>query len=547
VNRAILPIVAGLLYVSPAFTAPEPPNCEAALCQLVTAGSHPDLRWPDFSAYTERIRKFYEPTSYAPAWTHTGAPTEQAKVVIAVLKNAAAKGLNAEDYDGSRWDRRLAQLSDATVAAFDLDLTVSAMRYICDLHFGRANPDSFHSGSDPKEELSDLSLFLRQRVVDATDLKSTLDKLEPPYPGYRRTQQALQSYLAMANAGALPMLAATTKTVEPGAPYPAVAQLAVILRRFGDLPADATVAADSAAYDGPLVDAVKHFQMRHGLEPDGRLGKTTFAQLNTPLSQRILQLQLSMERWRWVPHNFSRPPIVVNIPEFRLRALNAAYQTDLEMKVVVGSAYGGHQTPVFSAEMKYVVFRPYWDVPYSIAHVELAPKIAKDHGYLAKNGYEVVDAKEKAVGDGNVDDAMLAQIRTGKLRIRQIPGPKNALGLVKFLFPNEYNVYLHSTPAPELFSKSRRDFSHGCIRVENPEDMAAWVLHDKPEWTPERIHDAMNGDDTVQVTLDAPIPVLIVYATAVVLGSGDVRFFDDIYKQDAQLELTLASGPVAHH
>jgi len=263
-----------------------------------------------------------------------------------------------------------------------------------------------------------------------------------------------------------------------------------------------------------LVDAVKHFQVRHGLDPDGRLGRATMAQLNTPLSHRIRQLELTLERWRWVPHSFSRPPIVVNIPEFELRALNDSYGTELEMKVVVGKAYR-HQTPVIAADMREVIFRPYWDVPRSIQRTELVPKLDQGASYLANNGYEIVTSQGTVVMNKALDDAMLAQLRSGRLRIRQTPGPKNALGLVKFLFPNEYDVYLHATPAPELFSKFRRDFSHGGLRVEKTQQLAAWVLGDQSEWTPERIAGAMNGTKTIQVTLARPIPVLIVYATAV--------------------------------
>jgi L,D-transpeptidase YcbB len=214
------------------------------------------------------------------------------------------------------------------------------------------------------------------------------------------------------------------------------------------------------------------------------------------------------------------------------------------MKVVVGKAYH-HQTPVFAANMNQVVFRPYWNVPSSIQRAELVPKIERDPSYLAKNRYEVVTFEDTVVTSGIVDAATLADLRSGKLRIRQTPGPENSLGLVKFLFPNEHEVYLHATPAMELFSNSRRDFSHGCIRVEKPRQLAAWVLRNQPEWTPEHIAEAMNGGKTIAVTLDRPIPVLIVYATAVVLQSGEVRFFEDIYGLDAQLAETLAGGPTS--
>jgi len=192
--------------------------------------------------------------------------------------------------------------------------------------------------------------------------------------------------------------------------------------------------------------------------------------------------------------------------------------------------------------MRYVIFRPYWNVPRSIQRGELAPKLARDPSYLTKNRYEIVDSAGETVPSATVSDQMLQQLRSGKLAIRQLPGPKNALGLVKFMFPNEYNVYMHDTPATELFSKPRRDFSHGCIRVQAPEDLAVWVLRNKPEWTRQHIRDAMLGARTIQVNLDSPIPVLIVYGTAVAPESGEVRFLADIYGHDATLERLLAKG-----
>jgi murein L,D-transpeptidase YcbB/YkuD len=212
------------------------------------------------------------------------------------------------------------------------------------------------------------------------------------------------------------------------------------------------------------------------------------------------------------------------------------------MKLVVGKAQG-HQTPVFASEMRYVIFRPYWNVPVSIQRSELVPKIEKNRSYLADNAFQVVTSQDTVVTDGVIDDSTLARLRSSELSIRQVPGPHNALGLVKFLFPNEYDVYLHGTPATQLFSRSRRDFSHGCMRVERPEQLAAWVLRDKPQWTPAHIAEAMNGDKTIRVDLTQPIPVLVVYTTANVLESGEVRFFEDIYGQDAALEKLLAQGP----
>ena len=530
----------------PLIAQSSPSACESELCGLVASGRLSMLRWQGFSEYKTRVQHFYESTGYAFAWILNGKVTNQAEMTIEALKAADAKGLNPEDYNDSRWAGRLTSLSDVgkarsddDFAEFDLALTVSVMRYISDLHFGRANPGIFHAEFDLGNEL-DLPDFL-QHLAHANDVNGALEGVEPPYEGYRRTERALQRYIAMAGEEPAGLLPIPKKRVAPGDPYGAVARLADLLRRLGDLPANVSLPLDSNTYAGSLVDAVKHFQVRHGLDSDGRLGKATFAQLNTPLIDRIRQLQLTLERWRWVPHGFPRAPIVVNIPEFELRALNDSYGTDLEMKVVVGQAYH-HQTPVFTANMKQIIFRPYWNVPPSIQRAELVPKLERDSDYLAKNRYEVVTRQGTVVTNGIVDQPTLTQLRSGKLAIRQLPGPENALGLVAFMFPNEHDVYLHATPATELFSKSRRDFSHGCIRAEQPQQLADWVLRDQPEWTPQRIADAMNGTKTIYVRLEKPIPVLIVYATVVALENGEVRFFEDIYGQDAQLAERLAKG-----
>jgi L,D-transpeptidase YcbB len=529
---------------SPAADSPQ----SSPLHDLVASGSLSDLTSPDFTHDRSQIERFYEPTGYALAWTRGGEATRSAKSIVEVLQGADATGLNAEYYDGSRWADRLAALRsgsqhEAALARFDLALTVSVLRYISDVHFGRANPGLYHTGFDLDDGEDGLAGFVRRHLVDAPvdaiDAKAVLDGVEPPFAGYRRAKAALQRYLLLAREDRFVPLPDIRKPVEPGSSYEAAPQLADLLRRLGDLPPDAVVPAGANKYEGSLVEALKRFQTRHGLDPDGRLGNATLAQLNTPLSVRVRQLQLTLERWRWVPHGFPRPPVIVNIPEFRLRALNAAYSTELEMKVIVGKAYR-HETPVFAADMRYVVFRPFWNVPVSIQRAELVPEIERDRSYLLKNRYEVVTPQDTVVTNGIVDDATLADLRSGRVRIRQTPGPANALGLVKFLFPNDYDVYLHGTPATELFSKSRRDFSHGCIRVEKPEELAEWALRGEPNWTPEHIHDAMYGPATLQVILREPIPVLIVYATAVALDGGEVRFFDDIYGEDARLEALLA-------
>ncbi len=516
---------------------------------LIAAGSLPDLRWPNFTDYRDAVTKFYAAGGNSLAWIQNGKASPQAVSMMLLLQQAASKGLNPEDYDGSRWDARLAKLqptapkaSDTDLAHIDLALTVSAMRYISDLHIGRVNPQHFKFGLTVGPSKYDLADLLRTQVLTATDVPAVIAKVEPPYDGYRRAEDALLTYSKMAGSPDVALIPVPQKGIRPGTSYPSMPLLLARLRQLGDLPSTADLPANSTTYNGAVVDAVKHFQRRHGLDTDGVLGKGTVTELNVPLKARVLQLQLTLERYRWIPPDFPDPPIVVNIPEFRLRTMRRQPANYLTMRVVVGRAMRT-QTPVFANRMKYVIFRPYWLVPLSIQRNELVPKTRRDPNYLADKGFEVVDRSGNVVPSSPASDDVIAGLRSGSLSARQKPGPKNALGLVKFIFPNQYNVYLHSTPEQELFSRSRRDFSHGCIRVEDPVALAAWVLRDKPEWTLDKIRATMNDDATVQVNLDKPIPVLILYSTAVVEPDGEVRFFDDIYGYDASLAKVLANGP----
>jgi L,D-transpeptidase YcbB len=521
---------------------------QASLRAIIQAGNLPDLRWPNFSDYAKHLQKFYDSYGYSLVWVRGMQPTAQAQQVIALLLQADQKGLSAEDYDGSRWAGRLAKLKPAAsqpseddAVRFDAALTVCVMRYISDLHIGKVNPKHFDFGFDTDAKKYDLPGFLKEDVVDAPDVASALAQVEPPYPGYQRTIRALQSYRELAKQDDGEQLPAIKKTIAPGDSYPSVPRLTRLLRLLGDLPADANVPADATVYQGPLLDAVKNFQRRYGREPDGRISAQTLVDLNVPLTRRVEEIQLTLERWRWLPVILHTAPIVVNVPEFRLRAYDENFKITLTMNVVVGKAYN-HATPVFSNSMQYVVFRPYWNVPYSIAKAEFFSRIVKDPDYLTKKGFEVVNSRQDVVSSGAVTGEVLEQLRAGKLFIRQNPGPKNSLGLVKFIFPNDYNIYMHDTPEQEFFSKTRRDFSHGCIRLERPADLAVWVLRDNPGWSLDRVRAAMNGTPNNQVNLAHPIPVLIVYATVIVTDDKLVHFYDDIYGHDAALEEVLAQG-----
>jgi L,D-transpeptidase YcbB len=508
---------------------------------IVSAGNLDGMRWPDFRDYQAWLQKLYQPGGYAPVWTEANAPSRQALAMIDLFRDAWRKGLEPEDYDASRWDGRIRALQGPTTAQFDVAMSACTMRYVSDLHIGRINPQHFKFGLDVEHKKYDLAQFVRERLLPATDPGAVLDSVEPPFPGYRRTEAALARYIELARTDHFEKLPPVTKAIDAGQPYAGVPRLAQFLHLVGDLPKDVEP-ADPQVYDAALASGVKSFQRRHGLDDDGRLGSSTLKELNVPLSDRVRQLQLTLERWRWIPSEFSAPPIVVNIPDFRLRALDESNKVALEMRVVVGKAIRT-QTPVFTRDMTYVVFRPYWNVPPSIQRGEIVPALKRDRSYIAKKNFEVTTNGGQVVTAGEVSDDVLAQLQAGKLSVRQKPGPKNALGLVKLMFPNEYNIYLHSTPAPELFSRTRRDFSHGCIRVEKPDELAAWVLRNNAGWTLKRVQEAMkSGSDNVSVTLAQRVPVFIVYGTAIAYENDQVHFYNDIYGHDAELEAALAKG-----
>ena len=528
------------------------PAGQQELRGIVDSGSLSDLQWPKFADRSGSVKEFYEETGYKLGWIREGKPTPQALELIGILQEADKKGLQSKDYDGLRWTGRLEKLqggdgdAESRRLKFDVALTISGTRYISDLHLGRVDPATLHKDFDPERHKHNPGEFLIEEVVAAQSVRDALAKIECPYPGYQRELAAFQQYLQKAKEEVPDKLPPVQKPIGPGQTYEGLGKLVQRLQFLSDLPASLSVPADSQSYSGAVVDGVKRFQARHGLEASGKLGPQTIGELNRPMSDRVEQLRLSLERWRWLPHNFAEPPIFVNIPEFQLRAGGAASgKPDLVMPVVVGKAMR-HETPVLEEDMKYMVFWPYWNVPPSILRGEMIPKIAKDRSYVERNNYEVATYTGQVVTDGVVSDGVLAQLRAGKLTIRQKPGPKNALGLAKFIFPNDNNIYLHSTPAQALFSKQRRDFSHGCIRVEDPQGLAVWVLRNNPGWSKDRVAAAFKAEKEQQVNLTRTIPVLILYASAVAEEDGRVYFLEDIYGHDKSLVKLEAQAYSAH-
>jgi murein L,D-transpeptidase YcbB/YkuD len=507
---------------------------------LVESGHLADLQWPNFTERRDAVKEFYDLAGYRLAWSQAGKPTAQATELIGILEDADQKGLDNKDYDGARWPERLKTLqspSTATESAlikFDVALTVSAIRYGLDLHLGKVNPKLLHKDFDPDVHKHDPGAYLWKNVVGAQSVKEALAPVEPSYPRYQRTLLVLQKYMQMEKEEVVDPLPQVKKPIAAGQQYEATGKLVRRLQFLGDLPPSVSVPENSPDYSVAVAEGVKHFQLRHGLDGSGKLGPQTITELNRPMSDRVEQLRLILERFRWMPHSFAQPPIIVNIPEFVLRAYDSSLHQDLIMPVVVGRAMRT-QTPVLEEEMKYLIFWPYWNVPPSILRAEIVPKIAKDPGYIQKNNFEVTTYSGEVVTDGVVSEEVLAQLRAGKLMVRQKPGPKNALGLIKFIFPNDNNIYLHSTPSQALFEENRRDFSHGCIRVEDTRALATWVLRNNPGWTRERVDAAFQAQKQEQVNLAHEIPVLILYGTAIANEDGRVFFLEDIYGFDKAL------------
>jgi murein L,D-transpeptidase YcbB/YkuD len=544
---------------TPAAVPSEPPGpADPAVAEAVRSvlepSRHPWLKWPDLVDVEIALRDLYGAEPDDLFWFAGQTPYPAIEGAVDALGRAHERGLEPADYDaeriGTEWSRLRsgAEVSARDRALFDLALTVAVLREMEAVTIGRIDPKTIDWGYDVAPRELDRPAVLREARV-GKGIPATLDSLEPAFPHYHRNVAALARYRALAAEGEpppIPDLAKGRKKVDPGQPWEGVPALVERLRRVGDLPADAPAPRTSEdgtpLYEGALVDAVRRFQGRHVLDPDGVIGKGTLAALRVPFAHRVRQLELALERGRWLPDIRNRPTVFVNVPLFRLWASDPATgQEPLRMRVVVGKALG-HHTPLFVGQMAYLVFRPYWNPPHGIAVKELVPRARRDPSYMQSQNLEIVAS--------GADDAValpptpenLDAVVAGRLRIRQKPGPRNALGLVKFIFPNAASVYMHGTPAQSLFSRTRRDFSHGCIRLEHPAALADWVLRDNPDWTPERIEAAMQGERPTRVNLKELLTVVLYYDTVHVNSENVVHFADDIYGDDAALDRALAHG-----
>jgi len=522
----------------------------------VAAGRASLLDRPILSASRDDLNRLYDTETYAPLWVEvSGRPSRAARDAIAALRTAAEDGLDPLDYSGARLDSAVTALDARTeldpeaVGRFDLALSTAFLRYVRHLHNGRIDPRKLGFQLEVPVDRHDIAMLVHTALADGTVGELVADQ-RPPLAVYRRVKEALARYRLLADSVTDPV-PPVKAPVKPDNDWEGTAPLALRLRMLGDLqdsaavprpadstPVDSTPGARATRYGEPLVEAVKRFQQRHGLAPDGVIGPATVAALNVSIRRRADQLLLTLERLRWLPDLSGGRFMVVNIPTFHVwgwDSLSPEGTPSIDMNVIVGKNALSTRTPVFAEELEYVIFRPYWNVPPGILRAEVLPAIRKDPAYLTRNDMEIVqgqadDAKPVAATPEN-----LALLTRGLLRVRQRPGPRNSLGLVKFMLPNAENVYLHSTPAQELFSRARRDFSHGCVRVERPVDLAVWVLRDVAGWDRARVVAAMERGKPTRVNLPRSLPVILFYTTAIVELDGRPGFYEDLYGHDQRL------------
>ncbi len=466
----------------------------------------------------------HSPVSVSRVYEKMPAPIWNAARMESLLQAIAASashGLEPADYHLGVLSSP-GNTSERDVYATDAYLTLAGH-----LLGGRIDPVSLEPTWTAKGRERDLPVYLME-TIDTVSPAASLDQLAPSQPRYARLRDALAHFEKIAGEGGWPIVRGSG-LLKPGHHAAWVPSLRARMRASGDYngtPQEATL------YDAELVHAVKIFQVRSNLEPDGIVGPITLKNLNQSAQDKVNKIKVNLERWRWLPDDMGYRHIRVNIADYRLEAHEGTNVKEI-FDVVVGRTY--RQTPIFSANMSYLVLNPWWEVPRKLARQDLLPKFQKTPEIIRELGYHILDSQGQSVDPYAVDWKAIPAARF-PYRVRQEPGGKNALGRVKFMFPNQHEVYLHDTPSRDLFAKVRRDFSSGCIRVSDPMDLAAWVLKATPGWSEDKVLDVVASGRETSVRLKDRIPVHLLYWTVVVNDeTGDIRFIEDIYERDDKI------------
>lgn len=491
------------------------------------------------------LATIYAATGMKPLWVSENGPDKNAAVILQVLENAESEGLRANDYNVEGIKSLWQSVKPDHLAQLDTQLTLNFIKYAHDVAHGRILPFK----ADPKlfAEAGDSHfnpVLVIKQALSAPDLASYLDDLPPSHEYYQKLRAALQFYRNIDRTRGWSRVA-DGKTLHPGDLDERIRQIRQLLTQPDELnPA----AKNEILYDEQLVPVIKKFQKQFGLEEDGIIGRRTLAALNTTPEELINKIILNMARWRWQEHELGRRYIMVNIANYDLKAMEEG-QEILKMAVIVGKLQ--HQTPVFSHRVQYVDFNPFWNIPPSIARNEELPELRKDRFYLVNRKVRLfsnwqTDAVE--LDSTAIDWLSVTPREMNRYKLRQDPGPWNALGPVKLVFPNRYNVYIHGTPAQELFEHNKRNFSHGCIRASQPLALVKFALSkEKQDWSMDKIQEVIALGTRKVVNISTPLPVHITYQTVWVDNQGIIHFNDDIYGRDRKLEeiLFASSGNAA--
>ncbi len=534
--------VALVLAIVAAPAAAGGPADAAALPRLIGEFTSKAAQDPAISrtGMAAELRRFYALRGNRPAWRQGDQWSAQARAAISALAGADGEGLDPRDYLTAEIAAVTEPVSGREAAKGDLLLTAGLLRYIGDVRTGRVVPSQVDSEYAVYPFRGDAVAALNDGL-GAGDFGAWLASLPPDEPRYRRLRGALPVYREIAAAGDWPRLP-DGPTLRQGAVGPEIAVLRAQLARLGDLrPFGGAETANPQEFDAAVDFAVRRFQLRHGLNADGAVGRRTRAALAMRPQERVEAIIVNLERMRWFAHPASGRYVVVNAAGFELDAYEDG-KLAAKMPVVVGTT--NNSTPVFPDVITSVTFMPTWTVPPSIARKEMLPRIKRDPDYFAARNMKVYSGWGDDSCEVDPREVDWKSISPGTLehRIVQQPGPSNALGRIRFTLNNEFGIFMHDTPAKQLFEKEQRTFSHGCVRVGDAPALAAFVFADDPEWPPAAIEAAMNGGETKTVDLRTPVAVEMTYLTAWVDESGIVQFRSDIYHRDQALARALAGG-----